>query len=166
MFGFLKKKKVEPKNNDCKLIAPITGKTIPLSEVPDPVFAQKMAGDGLAINPTDDIVVAPADGELTLVFNTKHAFALTLENGVELLVHIGIDTVSLGGEGFEQLVEQGTKVKAGTPIIKINRDFITGKGLSLTTPVLITNPDILSSIKPVENIDTTAGDTTVLEYTI
>ena len=118
------------------------------------------------MEPTGDVVVAPADGELTLVFNTKHAFAITLENGVELLVHIGIETVSLNGEGFEQLAEQGTKVKAGDPIIKIDREFIKSKGLPLTTPVLITNPDILKSITPVENIETVAGETTVLEYTL
>ena len=149
-----------------KLVAPITGKSLPLSETPDPVFAQKMAGDGLAMEPTGDVVVAPADGELTLVFNTKHAFAMTLENGVELLVHIGIETVSLNGEGFEQLAEQGTKVKAGDPIIKIDREFIKSKGLPLTTPVLITNPDILKSISPVENVETVAGETTILEYTL
>ena len=166
MFGFFKKKKNEPVNDTLKFVAPVDGKTIPLSEVPDPVFAQKMAGDGLAINPTGDTVVAPADGELTLVFNTKHAFAITADNGVELLVHIGIETVSLNGEGFEQLAEQGTKVKAGTPIIKFNKDIILGKGLSLTTPVLITNPDNAKSIKAIENIDTKAGETTVLEYTV
>lgn len=149
-----------------KLVAPVTGKSIPLSETPDPVFAQKMAGDGLAMEPTGDIVTAPADGELTLVFNTKHAFAMTLENGVELLVHIGIETVSLNGEGFEQLAEQGTKVKAGDPIIKIDRKFIKSKGLPLTTPVLITNPDILKSISPVENTETVAGETTILKYTV
>ena len=180
MFGFLKNLfKKDTENNSTKieetktesaktfkLVAPITGKSLPLSETPDPVFAQKMAGDGLAIEPTGDVIVAPADGELTLVFNTQHAFAITLENGVELLVHIGIETVSLNGEGFEQLVEQGTKVKAGDPIIKIDREFIKSKGLPLTTPVLITNPDILKSISPVENVDTTAGKTTVLEYTL
>ncbi len=149
-----------------KLVAPMTGKSIPLSETPDPVFAQKMAGDGLAMLPEADVVVAPADGELSLVFNTKHAFAMTLENGVELLVHIGIETVTLNGEGFEQLAEAGTKVKAGDPIIKIDREFIKSKGLPLTTPVLITNPDILKSITPVENIATVAGETTVLEYTM
>ena len=154
------------KANTFKLVAPVAGKSLPLSETPDPVFAQKMAGDGLAMEPTGDVVVAPADGELTLVFNTKHAFAITLENGVELLVHIGIETVSLNGEGFEQLVEQGTKVKAGDPIIKIDREFIKSKGLPLTTPVLITNPDILKSISPVENVETVAGETTVLEYTL
>ena len=149
-----------------KLVAPMTGKSIPLSETPDPVFAQKMAGDGLAMLPEADVVVAPADGELSLVFNTKHAFAMTLENGVELLVHIGIETVTLNGEGFEQLAEAGTKVKAGDPIIKIDREFIKSKGLPLTTPVLITNPDILKSITPVENVATVAGETTILEYTM
>lgn len=162
MFGFFKKKKDE--NENFKLVSPITGKAIPLSEVPDPVFAEKMAGDGMAINPTGDTVFSPADGELTLVFNTKHAFALTLENGAEILVHIGIDTVSLNGEGFEQLAEQGTKVKAGTPIIKINPDFIKEKGFSLITPVLITNPDNFTTINAIENIDAVAKETTIIEY--
>ena len=166
MFEFLKSKKNKTQNINFKLLAPISGEVIPLSEVPDPVFAQKMAGDGVAINPTGDIIVAPADGELTLILNTKHAFAITLENGVELLVHIGMDTVSLNGEGFEKLAEQGTKVKAGTPIIKINADFIKEKGFSLISPVLITNPEILTSIKPMENVDTIAGETTILEYTV
>lgn len=165
MFGFLKKRN----NKEIKvpqLVAAVNGKVVPLSEVPDPVFAQKMAGDGVAIEPTGNLVVAPADGELSLVFNTKHAFAITLDNGIELLVHIGIDTVSLNGEGFEQLAEQGTKVKAGTPIIKIDREFIKSKGFSLMTPILITNPDILSSIDPIENIDSVAGETPVVKYNV
>lgn len=163
MFGFLKKNK---RNSSLSFIAPITGKTIDLSDIPDPVFAQKMAGDGLGIDSTGDVIVAPCDGDLTLVFKTKHAFAMTLENGIEILVHIGIETVSLNGEGFEQLVEQGTTVKAGTPIIKIDREFIKSKGLSLVTPVLITNPDITKSIDAKIGIDVVAGETTVLEYSI
>ena len=167
MFGFFKKKKVtEEKNDTLTLISAVSGKSIPLSEVPDEVFAQKMAGDGIAIDSTGDTVVAPADGVLTLVFKTKHAFALSLDNGLELLVHIGIETVGLNGEGFEQLVEQGTKVKAGTPIIKFDREFIKSKGLSLITPILITNPDSTKSIKAIENIETVAGETTVIEYTV
>jgi len=166
MFEFLKKKKKEDNTNILKFVAPAKGKTLPLADVPDPVFAQKMVGDGLAIMLEDDVVVAPADGELTLVFNTKHAFAMTLDNGIELLVHIGLETVKLKGEGFEQLAQAGTKVKVGTPIIKVDREFIKSKGISLITPVLITNPDNTKSITPVENIDTVAGETIILEYTV
>ena len=118
MFGFLKKKKNEQSvENNFRLVSAVAGKSIPLSEVPDPVFAQKMAGDGIAIDTTGDTIVAPADGELSLVFKTNHAFAMTLSNGIELLVHVGIDTVSLEGEGFERLTEPGQQVKAGTPIL-------------------------------------------------
>lgn len=142
MFKFFNKKQ----KADLKLVAPATGKAIDLANVPDPVFAQKMAGDGIAIDITGDTIVAPAAGTLALVFKTKHAFAMALDNGIELLVHIGIDTVSLNGDGFEQLASEGAVVKAGTPIIKINRDFILDKGFSLITPVLITNPDIVSDL--------------------
>ena len=148
------------------LVAPVSGKAIPLSEVPDPVFAEKLAGDGMAIIAEGDIVVAPADGELTLIFKTKHAFAMTLDNGLELLVHIGLETVSLDGEGFEQLVEQGTKVKAGTPIIKFNREFIESKGLSLATPVLITNVDATKKISPIESGNVEAGKSVVVNFEI
>lgn len=158
MFGLFKK--------ELKLIAPATGKTIDLSQVPDQVFAEKMAGDGVAIEVTGDTIVAPADGEVTLIFKTKHAFAMTLENGLELLIHIGLETVSLDGEGFEQLVEQGTKVKAGTPLIKINRELILSKRLSLATPVLITNVDATKSITPVESGDAVAGKTVVVNFEV
>ena len=163
MFGLFKKNKKEESLN---FVAPVSGKAVDLSEVPDPVFAQKMAGDGLGIDSTGDIIVAPCNGELTLVFKTKHAFAMTLDNGIEVLVHIGIETVSLNGEGFEQLAEQGTRVKAGTPIIKIDREFIKNKGLSLVTPVLITNPDTVKSLDVKTGMDVVAGETVVLEYTI
>lgn len=148
------------------LVAPVSGKAMPLSEVPDPVFAEKLAGDGAAIMAEGDTVVAPADGEVTLIFKTKHAFAMTLENGLEILVHIGLETVSLDGEGFEQLVEQGTKVKAGTPLIKINREFILSKGLSLATPVLITNVDATKSISAVEAGNVVAGETALVNFEV
>ncbi|WP_459478374.1 PTS sugar transporter subunit IIA [Clostridium saccharoperbutylacetonicum] len=144
MFKLFNKKQI----SDLILLAPADGAAIDLSKVPDPVFAQKMAGDGIAIDITGDTIVAPADGTVSMIFKTKHAFALSLDNGIELLIHIGIDTVSLKGEGFEQLVEEGTFVKAGTPIIKIDRDFILKEGFSLISPVLITNPDIVSEIVP------------------
>lgn len=156
MFGFFKK--------TYELLAPVTGKVVDLSLVPDQVFAQKMAGDGVAIESTGDTIVAPADGVLTLVFKTNHAFAMTLDNGAEILVHIGIDTVELQGEGFERLADEGTKVKAGDPIIKINRDFITSKGFSLITPVLITNIDIVKDINYKIDFNAEAGKEVVVEY--
>lgn len=165
MFGFFKKAKKQ-ENNSLKLVAPISGNVIPVDQIPDPVFAQKMAGDGVGIDATGDVVVAPADGEITLIFKTKHAFAMTLSNGIELLIHVGIETVSLDGEGFEQLVEQGTTVKAGTPILKIDREFIKSKNLSLVTPVLITNVDMTKSLTPSTSINAIAGETTVIEYTV
>jgi sugar PTS system EIIA component len=173
MFDFLKKAfKTDSSNKNSNvaasntLVAPVSGKAIPLSEVPDPVFAEKMAGDGMAIIAEGDTVVAPADGELTLIFKTKHAFAMTLDNGLELLVHIGLETVSLEGEGFEQLAQQGTRVKAGTPIMKIDRNLIKSKGLSLATPVLITNVDATKSITPIATGDVVAGKTEVLKFEI
>lgn len=153
MFKFFSKKQ----KSDCTLLAPADGKAIDLSKVPDPVFAQKMAGDGVAIDITGDTIVAPVDGIVSLIFKTKHAFAMTLDNGIELLIHIGIDTVSLNGEGFESLVAEGSSVKAGTPIIKINRDYILEKGFSLICPVLVTNTDIVSEVVQFTDKDVIAG---------
>ena len=175
MFNFFKNlfnsnsKKEEVVNtpvNPKALHAPISGKAIPLSEVPDQVFSEKLAGDGIAIIIEGDTVVAPADGEVTLVFKTKHAIAMTLDNGLELLIHVGLDTVSLEGEGFEQLIEQGTRVKAGTPLLKLNKDVILSKGLSLATPVLITNVDAAKSITPVESGEVVAGETVVVKFEV
>ena len=167
MFGLSKKKKDnESKKNAFTLVSAIDGTLIPLSQVPDPVFSEKMAGDGIAIDPTGDIVVAPADGVLSLVFKTKHAFAITLDNGVELLVHVGLESVALNGDGFEQLIEAGERVTAGTPILKIDRELIKSRGCSLITPILITNVDIATSITPVENIEAIAGSTIAVNYTI
>lgn len=163
MFGFLKKNK---KDNEINLVAPATGKIIPISEIPDPVFAQKMAGDGVGIDVTGDTIVAPASGTVSLIFKTKHAFAMTLDNGIELLVHVGLETVALNGEGFEQLITEGTSVQAGTPILKIDREFIKSKGCPLITPVLITNVDVVKSLTSVSNGDVVAGETSIIEYTV
>lgn len=156
MFGLFKK--------EGALVAPISGKTVDITTVPDAVFAEKMAGDGLAIDPTGDTIVAPADGELTMLFGTKHAFGMTLDKGVQILVHIGLDTVSLNGEGFTALKNQGDMVKKGEPIVKIDRELIQSKGLSLITPVIFTDMDVLKSFEAQLGIDVTAGETTVLTY--
>ena len=133
-------------------------------QVPDKVFAEKMVGDGLAIDTVGSIITAPSDGTLTLIFKTNHAFGMTLKDGVELMVHIGIDTVKLDGAGFERLCKQGDFVKAGTPVIKLDRDFILSKGYSLITPVLITNMDKIKNIEPVINKDVKAGEDIIMEY--
>ena len=156
MFDFFRK--------SLEIVAPIAGKVIDLSEVPDQVFAQKMAGDGIGIDSTGDIIVAPVDGVVALIFKTNHAFAMILDNEIELLVHIGIDTVELEGTGFQRLIQEGTKVKAGEPIIKIDRELIKEKGYSLVTPVLITNPDKLKEIKYNTSITAEAGKDVVITY--
>ena len=147
-----------------KILAPIDGRTTELNAVPDPVFAEKMAGDGIAIDSSGNIAAAPVDGILSLVFRTNHAFGITLDNGIELLVHIGIDTVELEGEGFERIAEEGKSVKAGEPIIKIDREFIKGKGFSLITPVLITNMDIVKAMKCHINKMVIGGSDEVINY--
>lgn len=147
-----------------EIVAPISGRTIDITEVADAVFSEKMAGDGLAINPTGDVVVAPADGELTMLFGTKHAFGMTLNKGVQILVHIGLETVSLNGEGFTALKKQGDMVKKGEPIIKIDRAFIASKGISLITPIIFTELDKLKSFEAKVGIDVVAGVTPILTY--
>ena len=155
MFNFFKK--------SLDIIAPISGQTIDLSEVPDPVFAGKMAGDGVAINSTGDTVVAPCDGTISLIMNTGHAFAITTSNGIELLVHVGLETVTLNGEGFEILQSVNTKVTAGTPILKLDRAFIESKGISLITPVLVANPDKLKELTPIVNKDVSYGEDIIMK---
>lgn len=169
MFNFFKnflKFSNTNKNTANSLLAVSTGEIIPLENVPDIAFSSKLVGDGVAILPTDNIILAPASGILSLVFKTKHAFAITLSNGLEILVHIGIDTVTLNGEGFQQLVQEGEWVEAGTPIIKINRDLIIEKGFSLITPILITNIDITSNISALDKGNVISGETPVVEYTL
>ncbi|WP_203137131.1 N-acetylglucosamine-specific PTS transporter subunit IIBC [Microbacterium sp. JZ31] len=118
---------------------PIAGRVLPLSEVPDPMFAEATMGPGVAIEPTGDTVVAPADGIVTTMFPTAHAVGMTLPDGTELLIHIGIDTVRLKGDGFRPLVAQGAEVKAGEPLVSFDPASIRAAGLSLITPVIVVN---------------------------
>ena len=102
------------------IIAPLTGRIVKLEEVPDKVFAEKIMGDGFAIEPKDNIVVAPVDGEIAILFPTKHAIGMVTAEGLELLIHVGIDTVKLNGEGFKAFVKQGDKVKAGDKLLEVD----------------------------------------------
>jgi PTS system N-acetylglucosamine-specific IIC component len=118
---------------------PLEGRVVPLSEVPDPTFAQGIMGPGLAIEPTGDTVVAPADGTIGATFDTGHAVALVLEDGTELLIHVGIDTVGMKGDGFQTLVEKGQKVTAGTALLRFDLSKIQAAGHPSITPVIVLN---------------------------
>lgn len=124
-----------------KLVAPLSGAVVPLASVPDPVFSGLMMGDGLGINPTSNTLVAPCDGIITQVARTGHALTLTADNGAEVLMHIGIDTVKLNGQGFTPRVRQGQRVTTGTPLIDVDFAGIKGKVPSLTSVVVIANSD-------------------------
>ncbi|OYC98317.1 N-acetylglucosamine-specific PTS transporter subunit IIBC [Microbacterium sp. Yaish 1] len=122
-----------------RLRQPIAGAVVPLAQVPDPMFSQGTMGPGLAIDPSGDTVVAPADGTVTTVFPTGHAVGMTLDDGTELLIHVGIDTVDLKGRGFQALVQQGEGVHAGHPLLRIDTGVIRGAGYSPITPVIVLN---------------------------
>lgn len=136
-MSFFKKKTESTK--EVILTSPVDGTILPLKEVPDPVFAEKMMGDGIAIECQGELICAPADGVISLIAQTKHAFGMTLSNGLELLVHVGLETVNLQGEGFEVLSEAGKQVKQGDPILKIDLAFMKEKQVSLITPFILIN---------------------------
>ena len=121
------------------IYAPMTGTIVPLDQVPDPVFAGKMLGDGLAILPSSGDVLSPFNGQVVSLFPTGHAIGLVSEAGVECLIHIGVDTVELNGCGFTAKVKQGDKVKQGQLLIKADLNCISASGKSSITPVIITN---------------------------
>lgn len=127
----------EPQDN--AVYAPFNGTVKPVDQCADGVFASKAMGDGIVITPSDGNLYSPVDGEVMLVFPTKHAIGLKADNGAELLIHIGMDTVSLKGKPFEVLVKQGDKIKAGQLLVKVDLDQIRDAGLSIETPVIITN---------------------------
>ncbi len=126
--------------------APLNGKAIPLADVPDETFAKGVLGLGAAIEPTEGKVVAPADGTVETIFDTKHAIGLSLNNGAEILIHIGINTVELGGEGYQAFVAEGDKVKKGQTLITFDMDFIKSKGYNTVTPVIVTNSDDYAAV--------------------
>lgn len=147
-----------------KLYAPVSGTLVPLEEVPDQVFATKIAGDGIAIEAVGELIVAPASGKLSSVFSTNHAFGMTLDNGMEILVHVGLDTVTLNGTGFERIATEGTKLRAGDPVLKIDRKTILSKGISLITPVVITNVNQVAELRLETISSVQAGNSVLMRY--
>ena len=143
------------------ILAPLTGKAVPLSEVPDPVFSEKVLGDGVAIIPADGKIVSPVDGEISTVAETSHAYGFTSENGQEVLVHVGLETVSLNGECFKVYGKAGDKVKAGDLVAEVDLEYLKEKEINPITPVLICSDTEGKELQYIEG-DVKAGESEVL----
>ncbi len=158
MFWYPKKNKSE---NDLKAF--LSGEVVPIEKVPDEVFSKKILGDGLAIIPQDNIVVAPVSAEVSgVMMESKHACGLLLSNGMEILIHVGLDTVDMNGDGFELFIKEGSKVKVGDPLIKFDPEKIIAAGHSPITIMAITEQAINSKITMHTGMYAKAGETCIL----
>lgn len=146
------------KKDEITVGAPLEGEVIPLKEVSDPTFRDGYLGDGIAIKPSGDIVYAPVDGTVSTVFRTGHAVGINTDDHVELLIHIGIDTVELGGKHFEMQVKEGQTVKRGEQIGKADMEQIKAAGYQTVTPVTVTNSTDFSSIEGLTGKTVNPGD--------
>lgn len=156
MFGRKKEKK--------KIVATQNGECIGLDLVPDPVFSDKLLGDGVCIIPEDNTVKSPVNGTVVQVFDTFHAYSVKSDDGLEILVHIGLNTVELKGQGFTPKVKDGEKVSVGDVLCEADIKFIKEKGYEVYTPIVITNSDELKNFEVLKG-KIVAGETTVMEYT-
>ncbi len=156
LFG---KKKIE-------VTSPISGSLLPLEQVPDPVFAQKMAGDGVAIQPSEGRVVAPFMGKIIHFFETKHAITLENESGLQILIHIGLDTVKLEGKGFTALVKVGDQVNLGDPLIEFDPQVIEQAGYSTISPIIVINGDVVKEQTAVASVNVTACKDPILNISL
>ena len=143
MFNFFKKK--------IEIYSPIKGNSVTLDKVNDPVFSNKMIGDGVAILPEGNFVCAPCEGRIIQIFPTNHAFGIVTEDGLEVLVHIGLDTVELKGKGFKRLMEVGENVTVGEKIIEVDFDFLKSENKDIITPIVFTNMEMIEKIEKIEN---------------
>jgi glucose-specific phosphotransferase system IIA component len=142
--------------------SPAVGSVIALSDVPDPVFAEGMIGPGVAVLPSDSTIVAPCDGTVVAAPDSGHAYGIVTPQGVQLLIHVGLDTVRLAGKGFDQHVTVNQEVKAGDPLVDIDLDLIQNAGYSLLTPVVVTNAHTLGEITAVAQEAVMTGDPLLL----
>lgn len=140
MFNIFSSKKIIIK-------APLAGEIVKINDVPDEAFARKMIGDGVAIKPTSSCLASPVNGKIVQKFSTNHALGIETKEGLEILLHLGIDTVHLKGEGFEALVDEGQQVIEGDSLIKVDWALISEKIPSTITPIVITNIEIVESIE-------------------
>lgn len=159
---------VKPQANSVKavvetLVSPVTGDIVALDQVPDEAFASKAVGDGVAIRPTDKIVVSPAAGTVVKIFNTNHAFCLETTSGAEIVVHMGIDTVALNGQGFTRLVEEGATVTAGQPVLELDLDYLNANARSMISPVVVSNIDDYTGVTSLASGSVVAGQTKLFD---
>ncbi|WP_032092863.1 MULTISPECIES: PTS glucose transporter subunit IIA [Pasteurellaceae] len=146
---------------DVTIYAPLSGEIVNIEDVPDVVFSEKIVGDGVAIRPTGNKIVAPVDGVIGKIFETNHAFSMESKEGVELFVHFGIDTVELKGEGFTRVAQEGQSVKRGDTVIEFDLALLETKAKSVLTPVVISNMDEISSMDK-KTGEVVAGESVVL----
>lgn len=147
---------------DGKVLAPVGGDVIPLEEFPDAVFSQGILGPGCGILPAGDTVVSPFDGTVTQLTDTMHAVGVTGAGGVEVLIHVGVDTVEMAGNGFRSLVKQGQKLRTGDPLIQFDRDAIRAAGHADAVAVVVTNSDEFSAVE-LRGAGTVAAGEPILE---
>lgn len=145
------------------LVAPVSGEVVALEEVPDEAFASKAVGDGLAIKPGSGTVVAPLNGTVVKIFETHHAFCLISEEGVEVIVHMGLDTVSLQGQGFTCLINEGDNVVTGQPVLEMDLDYLNTHAKSMVSPVVVSNIEDYSGLKMLAGSQVVAGETAIYE---
>ena len=156
----------DKKSKKLLILSPLTGKVMPLEDVPDPVFSQKIIGDGVAVFPSEGRIVSPVDGQVVSVADTGHAYGLKTEDGLEILIHVGLNTVEQQGAGFRALVKTGDKVKAGQPLISFDQAELGTCGCDLTTPMVITNGDKVAKMEKAQVGPVQAGKDTVLTITL
>ena len=157
LFDFMKKKAIV-------LGSPAEGECVPLSQVNDPTFSGEILGKGVAIIPSKGTICAPADGEVGTVFPTGHAVALTTPEGAEVLIHIGLDTVDMNGDGFEYLITKGQRVKAGTPLIRFSKEKIRAAGHRDVTMCIISDPGHTKNLRYQLTENAKAGETVVATF--
>lgn len=145
LFNLFKKKETEEEPKNVKLYNPVEGNVVSIETVSDPVFSQKMMGDGFGVEPVTGDIYSPANGKIISVFPTKHALGLKLDNGIELLVHIGIDTVELDGAPFEVLVEEGIRVTPETLLVKVDLEALKEADKENTIIIAFTNMDAVEA---------------------
>lgn len=147
------------KNKIVKIYSPLAGEVIDITEVPDPVFAEKMVGDGFAVIPKNGKVVAPLKGKIKEIFSTKHAIAIESSEGLEILIHIGLETVELEGEGFELKVSSGAFIEVGEELLNFDIDFLEKNNKEIISPIVITNyQEKIKKITKVSNAEISCGD--------